>query len=276
MGAFSTFVLSLSLIAEPGGRQALEKAVVKSVIATDVVVVEVPENPRLWVTLLGVGKPENADSRKDRFLSGQADLNWLQTWLPPGTPVLMERRGVSYLGRPLVILYRVEDKLCWNAYLIKTGGAFAQEQTPFPEFRKYLAMERDAKEQGNGLWAGHPKSDAASVSTSVIALSTGTAVSDARPNATSSPSSPANTRKVQTVFSPENFSPPKRKKRRYASQEQARAEVDQMMGMMLQGIASGGFGGNYGGGYGKTVRVRGYFNSNGTYVDSYWRRPPSR
>jgi hypothetical protein len=166
----------------------------------------------------------------------------------------VERRGTSAIGRPLVILCRIEDGLCWSAYLIKTGGAYAYKQVEFRDFKKLLAMEREAKESGVGLWKGYPVQPRASHLTA----------RKARPFY------------AETVFSPRNFIPPK-KRPRYASQAVARAEFDAMMGAMYRGMYGAG---SYGAGGSfdpaKTVYVHGYYRSNGTWVEPYWRRPPSR
>ncbi len=221
-----------------------EKAKIVSVMTTDTVVVEVAENPSLWVNLLGVGTPDSVDSRKETFLLGKPDINWLEKWIPPGTPVWMERRGATITGRPIVFLYRLDDGFCWNAFLVKTGAAYAREQLPFAEFSKLVSYEAQAKEKKVGLWEGY------------------------KPVVVAAPPIETSPRRIQTVFTPPNFVAPRRRTRpRYASQAAARAELDMMMGLMMMGSP-------YGSWADRTVSVRGYYRSNGTWVNPYMRRPP--
>jgi len=133
-----------------------ELATIKSVICSNVVIVAVDKDPDLWVNLLGVGTPETVDPLKDKFLIGAPDPNWLRSWLPRGTRVWMERRGVTASGRPLVFLYRVGDLFCYNSFLVRSGGAFAARQADYPEFDEFAGLERAARERGDGLWRGYP------------------------------------------------------------------------------------------------------------------------
>lgn len=61
---------------------------------------------------------------------------------------------------------------------------------------------------------------------------------------------------------------------------QGAAQLDSAIGSQMQTLQSPSYGSGFGGfgpdGRAKTVHVNGYTRSNGTYVNSYWRRPPSR
>jgi hypothetical protein len=224
---------------------AREPVTIKMVINTNTVAVATQDDPMLWVTLLGVGTPESIDSRKPDFLLGKLDPRWLASWLAPGTRALMERRGESVSGRPLVFLYRLEDGYCWNAHLVKVGAGFAAHQTEFPEFGKLVSMEEVAQREGAGIWKGYspaPPEKPALEPVEVLA-----AVDQSV--------------RVQS-FDPSNF--PRPKKVRYKDQSLVSAYVNMMLwsSPMMNGPWNG-----------YTQHVNGYFRQNGTWVNPYWRRP---
>lgn len=269
----ATLLMALATIGQP--KANWEKVQIVSVMSTDTVVVKTQTDPMLWVALLGVGTPESVDSRKDGFLYGLPDPRWLDRWLPPGTPAWMERRGETVTGRPLVFLYRI-DGFCWNAFLVKTGGAYACRQIDFPEFRKLESYEALAKERRLGLWKGYEvKAETASSET----VASTSVESNSPRSATSSTSRPAS--RAQTVFSPPNYIGPGRKRRHYANQDAARAQLDMMMGQMMgqgfrgySGYSGSSFGTTNGPWNGYTVHVRDYVRQDGTFVQSHYRRPP--
>lgn len=248
-------LLSLALLGQPNPR--CERATIVSVMSSDTVVVSVDGDPSLWVQLLGVGTPETADARKDRWLIGLPDPRWLDRWLPAGTPVWMERRGKTATGRPLVLLYRM-DGLCWNAFLVQTGGAYATEQLKFPEFSKLSSYEATAREKGLGLWRGYAaaKAEQAAVAPAPVVAARPKRTPAARPAVASAGGEKTPPKVVSAT--------PRRRRPRYASQAEARAQVDAMMwGMMAPylagprrapsygGVGMGGFGGfGMGGGIG--------------------------
>jgi endonuclease YncB( thermonuclease family) len=253
---------------------AREPVTIKTVVNTNTVVVATQDDPALWVTLLGVGTPETLDAHKPDFLVGKLDPKWLAFWLAPGARALMERRGESSSGRPLVLLYRLEDGYCWNAHLVKVGAAFAAEQIQFPEFGKLVSMEADAQHEGKGLWKGYSsRAPTKPVREPYEVL-----------GATS------RTQQAQG-FDPSHF--PLHAKKRYASQAAARAEFSMMLGSAIgQYVAAapgqlnhvnagsvllnrGGIGSPANGSWnGYTQHVSGYTRKDGTYVQSYYRRPP--
>lgn len=242
-----------------------ELATIKSVICSNVVIVAVDKDPDLWVNLLGVGTPETVDPLKDKFLIGAPDPNWLRSWLPRGTRVWMERRGVTASGRPLVFLYRVGDLFCWNSFLVRSGGAFAARQVDYPEFDEFAGLERAAKERGIGLWQGYRAQFPAD--------SAGNRVADARDRAPSTSVHHAVT--GATVGAKTTH----RKRRVYARQDWSR--LDAMLGnMMYQMLYPPPSSGGYGSGSGAFGRPRdqivsSYIRPDGTYVSPYLRSTPS-
>ena len=248
--------LSLALIGQsPQSRPEREVVTVRLVINSNTVAVATADDPMLWVTLLGVGTPETVDPEKPDFLVGKADPGWLASWLAPGRKALMERRGTSVTGRPLVLLYRAGDGLCWNAYLVKVGAAFAARQIEFPEYGKLASLGSDAQRQGLGIWRGYVAAEPARAAREAVAV--------AMPGEQS-----GGYASVQR-FNPANFPP--HAKKRYASQEAARYQLDSMMGAMMTPTLYPGGGyyrgprqppGHYAGGVGSS-------HKGGTYMNSY-------
>jgi endonuclease YncB( thermonuclease family) len=244
--------MSLGLADQPL-RPDREAITIRMVVNTNTVVVSTVKDPTLWVTLLGVGTPETIDPRKPGYLLGKPDLQWLASWLAPGTRAHMERRGETTSGRPLVFLYRLEDGYCWNAHLIKVGAAFAARQVDFSEFEKLASMEADAQHEGKGLWKGYsPPAPIRPVR---------------EPNEVVSGT--YRTERPQS-FDPSHFPP--HAKKRYASQAANRLANQQILGQMMQG-GGNGFGqgyyvgprqppGHYAGGVGSS-------HKGGTYINSY-------
>lgn len=210
--------LSLGLPDEPA-RPEREEATIRMVVNTNTVVVATVDDPMLWVTLLGVGTPETVDPLKPDFLLGKTDPKWLAAWLAPGTRALMERRGETVSGRPLVLLYRLQDELCWNAHLVRVGAAFAARQAVFPEFGKLASMEDDAQRRGLGLWKGY------------------TFIEPTRPAREPAPVVADHVAARSSIqrLDPAHF--PRPVKRRYASQAAVREQVGMMMGSMVSQYA---------------------------------------
>lgn len=254
-----------------------ELASIKNVICNNVVIVAIDQDPDLWVDLLGVGTPETIDPLKDRFLIGKHDLNWLQSWLPRGTPVWMERRGATASGRPLVFLYRIGDQFCWNSFLVSSGGAFAAKQIEFQEFSKFALMERTAREQRTGLWQGYQIPLPAHDPTAQSPIGYPEIGTHAAQDSPPSPKPIQTHHPVPTrssAGSPVSTKTTSKKRPPYARQDWSR--LDAMMNTVIYQAL---YGGGYGLGYGafdpaKTQHVDGYYRSNGTYVNPYWRRQP--
>ena len=55
-------------------------------------------------------------------------------------------------GRTLAYVF-LEDGTLLNAEIIKQGYGFAYTRFPFAQVEEFRRLERDAREQGRGLWA---------------------------------------------------------------------------------------------------------------------------
>jgi endonuclease YncB( thermonuclease family) len=261
----TTVLLTLiSASPPPTNSLPLERATVKRVITSNTVVVAVAQDPDLWVTLLGVGTPETPDAKKEAYLLGKLDLDWLRNWLPPGTPVLMERREESATGRPLVFLYRIEDKFCWNAFLVKSGAAFATNQAEFPEYDEFVAMESVAKKEGVGLWTGYLAWRLASTPAPQESPAHSVQVP-----LTSKPLARKPTRRTESFSATDSTPQVTTRIPRYVRQEPSWFSP---WSWSFGYWPSYGFGNGPWNGY--TVHVNGYLRQNGTYVHEYYRRPP--
>jgi micrococcal nuclease len=57
-------------------------------------------------------------------------------------------------GRTLAYVF-LEDGLLVNAEIIREGYGFAYTRSPFARMEEFRQLEREARDQGRGLWASN-------------------------------------------------------------------------------------------------------------------------
>lgn len=132
----------------------------------DTTVEEVVDGDTLVVTggvrvrLIGVDTPETKDPRRGVQCYGAEAAKHTGRLLAPGTKVHLaydvERR--DRYGRTLAYVYRLGDGLLVNAALVRDG--YAQVATFPPNVARadeLLALQRQAREAGRGLWSACPQ-----------------------------------------------------------------------------------------------------------------------
>lgn len=238
----------------------------------------------LTVDLAGVGTPETVDPKKPMYLLGVQDPDWMRLYLLVGTKVLMEKVGESSTGRPLVVLYRLGDRFCWNSWLIEVGGAFFTTTT----LVDFSDQEEKAQAKRLGLWSLAPKP---TVETDVMlaarthhrspaprpAYGSTSAEEDSNGSApiVVEPGAVADAAPRAQSYMYEHFTPPHRRRRRYPSQTGAWDQFDAYVGNWLQQQNRMSSMSSYSGGVNPNQhQVRGYWRG-GTYVDSHMRTNPN-
>lgn len=159
--------LSVAVIAT-GTALAYDWLTVTRVVDGDTIVLEDGQKVRL----IGVDTPETVDPRKPVQYFGKEASAFTKSELE-GKRVRLEydwERTDKY-GRTLAFVYQ-EDGSLFNAKLISSGYAHAYTKYPFKqEFMDlFRQLERDARENGRGLWAGD--------STAISEASTGPTLND--------------------------------------------------------------------------------------------------
>jgi micrococcal nuclease len=107
------------------------------------------------VRLLGVDTPESVDPRRPVDEFGKEAATYTRT-LVEGKQVRLEfdqQRKDKY-GRTLAYVY-LEDGTFVNAELVRQGYAHAYTRFPFRHLEEFRQLERQAREQGRGLWKQH-------------------------------------------------------------------------------------------------------------------------
>ena len=111
------------------------------------------------VRLIGVDTPETKDPRKPVQCFGREASAYVSSLLREGEGVRLvgdvEERDVY--GRTLAYVYRLADGLFVNAALVREG--YAQVLTIPPNVahaEEFVALARDARERGRGLWSSCP------------------------------------------------------------------------------------------------------------------------
>jgi micrococcal nuclease len=142
----------------PGGGAALPAGLdttVERVVDGDTLVVAGGHRVRL----IGVDTPETKDPRKPVQCFGQEASAYVSSLLREGEGVRLvgdvEERDVY--GRTLAYVYRLADGLFVNAALVREG--YAQALTIPPNVAhtdELVALARDARERGRGLWSACP------------------------------------------------------------------------------------------------------------------------
>lgn len=130
------------------------EAVVEFVIDGDTVDVTIA-GERERVRLIGIDTPESVSRNVPVQCFGKEASDALTGLLPPGTVLRIERdeEARDRFGRILLYLYRSEDGLFVNEWLIQQGFAdtlFFEPNTTFEG--SFTRSRNDARAAGLGLW----------------------------------------------------------------------------------------------------------------------------
>ena len=111
------------------------------------------------VRLIGVDTPETKDPRKPVQCFGREASAYVSSLLPAGEPVRLvgDVEDRDAYRRTLAYVYRLADGLFVNAALVREG--YAQVLTIPPNVahaEEFVALARDARERGLGLWSSCP------------------------------------------------------------------------------------------------------------------------
>jgi len=163
-------LLAYSVAASPAGNAPDEGVrVVGHVVDGDTLVLENGERVRL----IGVDTPEGVDKygrnrrtarrigRDVKFIDAYAlQAKRLVESLIQGRQVKLDTdpanesiRHRDAYGRTLAYVYRHRDGLFLNAEILRQGCGFAYTKFPFKYKDEFVALEREAKRRGAGLWA---------------------------------------------------------------------------------------------------------------------------
>jgi micrococcal nuclease len=134
--------------AAPGGRDAT----IERIVDGDTIVVAGNEKVRL----IGIDTPETKDPRRPVQCFGAEATRHITRLIPPGSPVVLARdvSTTDRFGRTLAYVYRARDGLFVNAEMVRNG--FAATATFPPDVvhaSEFVALEREARDAGRGLWA---------------------------------------------------------------------------------------------------------------------------
>ncbi|HEY1601796.1 MAG TPA: thermonuclease family protein [Pirellulales bacterium] len=143
--------------AAPGGQRIYRpfESVVKRAVDGDTIELENGERVRL----VGVDTPETVDPRKPVQYFGQEASRFTHASLDGERIRLVSDQNSAatghrdHYGRLLAYVFRVRDNLDFNAELVKEGYGHAYVKYPFERMDEFLGYEREAREQGRGLWA---------------------------------------------------------------------------------------------------------------------------
>lgn len=134
--------------------------VVERIVDGDTIVVVVGARVRL----IGIDTPESVDPRRPVECFGREASAHIGSLAPPGTAVRLvyDVERVDRFGRALAYVYRLADGLFVNGAMV--GDGYAQVFTVPPNVRhtdELLALQREAREAGRGLWSACPADDTA-------------------------------------------------------------------------------------------------------------------
>lgn len=122
----------------------------------DTIIVRMPGGQEETVRLLGVDTPETKDPRKPVQCFGEAASRHTKERLA-GQSVRLEPDPTNTdrdkYHRLLRYVY-LPDGTLYNAELIRDGYAFAYTIFPLIKSEEFRSLERAAREQNRGLWAG--------------------------------------------------------------------------------------------------------------------------
>jgi len=150
LGLLLLLNLAASTLAEESPDSS-RSAVVERVVDGDTLVLEGGERVRL----IGVDTPESVHPRKPVEYFGK-EASAFTKKLAEGKRVRLERDPTGdtrdRYGRALAHVY-LPDGRHLNLELIRQGYGFAYTRFPFSMMDAFRAAEREAREQGRGLWA---------------------------------------------------------------------------------------------------------------------------
>lgn len=154
VGALVLGVAGCGSRAAPPPAGSVGSATVVRVIDGDTVelsIGEVTERARL----LGIDAPESVSPKVPDQCFGAEASQALHDLLPPGSEVRIERDAESRdrYGRLLLYLYRVDDGLFVNQWMLESGLADAMAFEPNTTFAvPFEAVRSQAEAAGTGLW----------------------------------------------------------------------------------------------------------------------------
>ncbi len=144
---------------EPG--DAVEaNATVSRIVDGDTIVVRV-DGTEERVRLIGIDTPESVDPRRPVMCFGKEAGAHIESLIPPGTPVRLERdvEARDRYDRLLAYVVRASDGVFVNLAMVADGYA---DQYTFPPNVAHTDAFRDAvaeaRTEGRGLWSAceHP------------------------------------------------------------------------------------------------------------------------
>lgn len=151
------------LLERKGGDVAVQQAAVQEASvkrAVDGDTVEVYINGRVYkVRMIGIDTPETVDPRKPVQCFGKEASDKTKQLLPSGTKVRLEadptQDHVDTYGRLLRYVYRLQDNLFVNEYLVRNGYAheYTYARNPSSMANRFKTDEQAARKEGKGLWA---------------------------------------------------------------------------------------------------------------------------
>ncbi len=154
VGAFVLGLAGCGSRAAPPPPGSVGSATVVRVIDGDTVelsIGEVTERARL----LGIDAPESVSPKVPDQCFGAEASQALHDLLPPGSEVRIERDAESRdrYGRLLLYLYRADDGLFVNQWMLESGLADAMAFEPNTTFAvPFEAVRSQAETAGTGLW----------------------------------------------------------------------------------------------------------------------------
>jgi len=151
LAVFFLFLISSSAVSQQTGSQ---HRTVKRVVDGDTVVLENGERVRL----IGVDTPETKHPKKPVQYFGKEATVFTKKMVE-GKRVRLEfeqaNSPISHkdkYGRTLAYIF-LENGTFLNAEIIKQGYGHAYTRFPFRYLKEFRQLEREAREQGRGLWA---------------------------------------------------------------------------------------------------------------------------
>jgi len=151
LAAFFLFLISSLAVSQQTGSQ---HRTIKRVVDGDTLVLENGERVRL----IGVDTPETKHPNKPVQRFGKEATAFTQKMVQ-GKSVRIEfeqgyapTRHKDRYGRTLAYVF-LEDGTFLNAEIVKQGYGHAYTRFPFRYLKEFRQLEREAREQGRGLWA---------------------------------------------------------------------------------------------------------------------------
>ena len=164
--AAATTVAAACASPQPSGRPAgADRGVVTHLVDGDTLDVRIDGRTER-VRLIGVDTPESVAPNRPVQCYGAEASTYLETLVPEGTEVRLERDRVArdQYGRLLAYVHRVEDDLLVNLAMVEQGYAdavtYGDNEALYPQL---AAAEAEASAAGRGLWGvcGGPDVDLA-------------------------------------------------------------------------------------------------------------------